>query len=144
VTAHARVLLCFEMQPDSSIQQVADDLQMSYRWTVDATSDLIAAGFLQRDRHGRSFSYRVSCPNDGDVSDARAVDVQRLSHALAVGSQRDPRASEAGLERRLEELQHELLVETAHLQAVRAEVRQIESTIERVRSLLRHPTLRVG
>ncbi|MCB0966396.1 MAG: hypothetical protein KDB37_06135 [Ilumatobacter sp.] len=153
LTPHANVLLALDADPDTKLVDLADDTQVSYRWMVKITSELLDAGYLDRTRHGRTYRYEVTCPGESDLIDPRAARVHQLSHVLASSTRvvppEEPVAEDRSvvladsatttLAAELEHLRYEVVLETQRLCQIQAESRHLEAAIERARSALREP-----
>lgn len=154
LTPHANVLLALDSDPETRLNQLAEDAQVSYRWMVKITSELLDGGYLQRTRHGRTFTYEVTCPGTSDMLDQRASRVHQLAHVLANGARVPIEPSSAADQDRaevladststalgaeLEQLRYQVVLETQRLRRIQAECRHLEATIERARSILREP-----
>jgi hypothetical protein len=75
---HAHVLICIARDPSIRLRDVASQVGITERAAQRIVSDLVAAGYLERQRDGRRNRYRVDL--DGRLrhpleSDARLSDV---------------------------------------------------------------------
>jgi len=60
LTSHGLTLLYVALDPDATIRQMAEDLQLTERRVCDVLRDLCASGFVEVIRCGRRNSYRVN------------------------------------------------------------------------------------
>jgi len=60
VTNHTQVLLCIANNPDIRLRDVADQVGVTERAAQRILADLVNAGFVQRERHGRRNRYVVN------------------------------------------------------------------------------------
>lgn len=167
LTPHANVLLALDSDPEARLYHLADDAGASYRWMVKITSELLEAGYLERDRHGRTYTYVVTAPQHEGTPDGRYSELLQLARVLTrvnevtTSADLDAEARAAGfgpsdqatfrstttnddsdeLRSDLGRLRHDVLLETEHLRRVQAECRHLEATIERARAVLRYPSL---
>ncbi|NLT55834.1 MAG: winged helix-turn-helix transcriptional regulator [Actinomycetales bacterium] len=59
LTNHALVLLCVAEDPGSRLRDIADRVGITERAIQAIVADLVAAGYLDRERVGRRNHYRV-------------------------------------------------------------------------------------
>jgi DNA-binding MarR family transcriptional regulator len=59
VTNHTQVLLCIARDPDLRLRDVADTVGITVGSAQRILSDLVDAGFVERQRHGRRNRYVV-------------------------------------------------------------------------------------
>lgn len=59
LTNHAHVLLCIAGDPALRVRDVADRVGITERATMRIIGDLVAAGYLARQRTGRRTTYRL-------------------------------------------------------------------------------------
>src|SRR3712207_5766339 len=59
LTNHAHVLLCIARDPGARLRDVADDVGITERAAQRIVGELVAAGYLEREREGRRNRYRV-------------------------------------------------------------------------------------
>ena len=59
LTNHAHVLLCVARDPGTRLRDVATDVGITERAAQRIIADLVAAGYLERDREGRRNRYRL-------------------------------------------------------------------------------------
>ena len=57
---HAHVLLCIRRDPTARIRDVAERVGISERAAQGIISDLVAAGYVERERVGRRNHYRIA------------------------------------------------------------------------------------
>jgi predicted transcriptional regulator len=60
LTNHAQVLLRIARDTDVTLREVAGDVGITERATQRIATDLVAAGFLKRERRGRNNHYAVN------------------------------------------------------------------------------------
>jgi DNA-binding MarR family transcriptional regulator len=60
VTNHTQVLLCIARDPDVRLRDVADSVGITERAAQRIVSDLVDAGFLDRERVGRRNRYVIN------------------------------------------------------------------------------------
>ena len=60
LTNHAQVLLRIARDSDVTLREVAVDVGITERATQRIASDLVAAGFLKRERRGRNNHYLIN------------------------------------------------------------------------------------
>ena len=60
LTNHAQVLLCIANDPDIRLRDVGETVGITERAAQRIVVDLVEAGFLERERHGRRNRYRVN------------------------------------------------------------------------------------
>ena len=60
LTNHAQVLLRIAQDSDVTLREVAADIGITERATQRIATDLVAAGFLKRERRGRNNHYAVN------------------------------------------------------------------------------------
>jgi DNA-binding MarR family transcriptional regulator len=60
VTNHTQVLLCIARDPDARLRDVADSVGITVGSAQRILSDLVDAGFVQRQREGRRNRYVVN------------------------------------------------------------------------------------
>ena len=64
VTNHTQVLLAIARDPDLRLRDIADDLGITVGSAQRILSDLVDAGFVTRERHGRRNRYVVNRGSD--------------------------------------------------------------------------------
>ena len=60
VTNHTQVLLCITRDPEIRLRDIADSVGITVGSAQRILADLIEAGFVERERHGRRNHYRVN------------------------------------------------------------------------------------
>ena len=60
ITNHGLVLACIADNPEGTALQLADRVSMSHRNVQRIVSDLVAAGYLAKEKVGRRNRYRVN------------------------------------------------------------------------------------
>jgi DNA-binding MarR family transcriptional regulator len=60
VTNHTQVLLCLARDPDVRLRDIADSVGITVGSAQRILSDLVEAGFVERERHGRRNRYVVN------------------------------------------------------------------------------------
>ena len=85
LTNHAHVLLCVAAQPDIRLRDVARRVGITERAAQRIMADLVAGGYLDRERVGRRNQYRVhaDAPMRHPLESSQAVG--RLLDVLSVG-----------------------------------------------------------
>jgi len=100
LTNHGLVLLCIANDPSVRMRDIADEVQITERATQRIVSDLIDAGYVERERIGRRNRYTVkaslpiSLPARRDINLNALLDVL-LPQSPSVG-RRDVTPSAAG------------------------------------------------
>lgn len=100
LTNHGLVLLCIANDPSVRMRDIADEVQITERATQRIVSDLIEAGYVERERIGRRNRYTVkaslpiSLPARRDINLNALLDVL-LPQSSSVG-RRDVTPSTAG------------------------------------------------
>jgi DNA-binding IclR family transcriptional regulator len=59
VTNHTQVLLCIARDPDVRLRDIADAVGVTLGSAQRILSDLVEAGYVQRERHGRRNRYVI-------------------------------------------------------------------------------------
>jgi DNA-binding transcriptional ArsR family regulator len=59
LTNHARALLCIAADPGVRLREVASSLDVSERHAFGIIKDLVAAGYVLKERDGRRNRYRI-------------------------------------------------------------------------------------
>ncbi|MGW7684764.1 helix-turn-helix transcriptional regulator [Kribbella sp. NPDC054772] len=59
LTNHARALLCIAHDPGVRLREIAATLGITERAAFGIVTDLVAAGYVVKDKNGRRNSYRV-------------------------------------------------------------------------------------
>jgi hypothetical protein len=59
LTNHARALLCIAHDPGVRLREIASTLNITERAAFGVVTDLVDAGYVLKDRHGRRNHYRV-------------------------------------------------------------------------------------
>ena len=59
LTNHALVLLCIAQDPAIRLREIGDTIGITERAAHRIVSDLVAAGYLARERHGRRNHYTI-------------------------------------------------------------------------------------
>src|ERR1051325_6277261 len=60
VTNHTQVLLCIARDPDVRLREIAETVGITVGSAQRILADLIEAGFVERERHGRRNRYAVN------------------------------------------------------------------------------------
>ena len=79
ITSHGSVLLEVARAPDSTVREIAERSELTERQTHRVLADLVDAGYLHRERHGRRNHYRV---NPGAPMRRRSVAGRRVGDLL--------------------------------------------------------------
>jgi len=96
LTNHTQVLLCIARTPDIRLRDVAQRVGITERAAQRILSDLIEAGFVERERNGRRNSYRINehvhmrHPEQGDVEIRTLLDVILAGDQEPLGQTRQP------------------------------------------------------
>ena len=90
LTNHARVLLCVAHDPDARLRDLAAMVGVTERSAHDIVSDLVAAGYVVRDKNGRGNEYRIErqLPLRDPISRERTVG-EVLDLLVGVNAQRN-------------------------------------------------------
>jgi len=80
VTNHTQVLLALARDPDLRLRDIADGLGMTVGSAQRIVSDLVAAGFVTRERHGRRKRYLVN--RDSEMLRHEAQNGQQIGGLL--------------------------------------------------------------
>lgn len=64
VTNHTQVLLAISREPDLRLRDIADNLGITVGSAQRILSDLVEAGFVTRERHGRRNRYVINRTTD--------------------------------------------------------------------------------
>jgi predicted ArsR family transcriptional regulator len=59
LTNHAKVLLCVAQDPDARLRDIAASVKVTERAAHRLLSELVAEGYVARERRGRRNAYRV-------------------------------------------------------------------------------------
>jgi DNA-binding IclR family transcriptional regulator len=60
ITSHASVLLEVARAPDATVREIAERSDLTERQAHRVLGDLVAGGYIERQRHGRRNHYRVN------------------------------------------------------------------------------------
>lgn len=60
LTSHASVLLEVARAPDATVREIAARADLTERQAHRVLADLVDAGYIERERHGRRNQYRVN------------------------------------------------------------------------------------
>lgn len=60
VTNHTQVLLCIARDPDIRLRDIADAVGVTLGSAQRILADLVEAGYVQRERHGRRSRYMIN------------------------------------------------------------------------------------
>jgi DNA-binding IclR family transcriptional regulator len=60
VTNHTQVLLCIARDPEIRLRDIADDVGITLGSAQRILADLVEAGYVKRERHGRRNRYVIS------------------------------------------------------------------------------------
>lgn len=82
VTSHAVLLLEVKRAPDSTVRQLAQRAGLTERQTHRVLSDLVEAGYLERERVGRRNHYRVNVKAPMRHPSVRTQEIGDLLQAL--------------------------------------------------------------
>jgi predicted ArsR family transcriptional regulator len=88
LTNHAHVLLCVARDPGMRLREVAETVGITERAAQKIVADLVAAGYLERERAGRRNHYRLK----GDMPLRHPMDREhQIGEILRVFSAIEPR-----------------------------------------------------
>ena len=79
LTSHASVLLAVAQAPDATVREIAERSDLTERQAHRVLSDLVADGYVQRERHGRRNHY---CVNDARPLRRASVADRRVNELL--------------------------------------------------------------
>ena len=82
VTNHTQVLLAIARDPDLRLRDISDELGITVGSAQRILSDLVEAGFVTRERHGRRNRYAIN--RGSDMLRHEAQDGQRIGGLLAL------------------------------------------------------------
>jgi MarR family len=90
LTNHARALLCLAHDPGVRLRDIAAMVGVTERNAHDIVSDLVAAGYVVRDKDGRRNQYRIErhLPLRDPISRERTVG-EMLDLLVGVNAQRN-------------------------------------------------------
>jgi DNA-binding MarR family transcriptional regulator len=80
VTNHTQVLLCIARDPEVRLREIADTVGITVGSAQRILTDLIEAGFVERERHGRRNRYVVN--RDAPMLRHSAQDEQQIGGLL--------------------------------------------------------------
>jgi DNA-binding MarR family transcriptional regulator len=60
VTNHTQVLLCIARDPEIRLRDIADDVGITLGSAQRILADLVEAGYVKRERHGRRNRYMIN------------------------------------------------------------------------------------
>ena len=87
VTNHTQVLLCIARDPDVRLRDIAETVGITLGSAQRILADLIEAGFVQRERHGRRNRYSVN--HDSPLLRHAAQDGQEIGGLLDLHRRQD-------------------------------------------------------
>jgi DNA-binding IclR family transcriptional regulator len=87
VTNHTQVLLCIARDPEVRLREIADTVGITVGSAQRILADLIEAGFVERERHGRRNRYVVN--RDEPMLRHSAQDEQQIGGLLELLRLRD-------------------------------------------------------
>jgi DNA-binding IclR family transcriptional regulator len=82
VTNHTQVLLCIARDPDARLRDIAETVGITVGSAQRILADLVEAGFVERERHGRRNRYVVD--HDSPMLRHAAQDGQEIGGLLAL------------------------------------------------------------
>jgi hypothetical protein len=90
LTNHSRVLLCVAHDPGARLRDIAAMVGVTERCAFDIVTDLVAAGYVVRDKDGRRNRYRIQehLPLRDPISRDRTVG-EMLDLLVGVNAQRN-------------------------------------------------------
>jgi len=80
VTNHTQVLLCIARDPNVRLRDIAEAVGITVGSAQRILADLVEAGFVERERHGRRNRYRVN--HDSPMLRHAAQDGQEIGGLL--------------------------------------------------------------
>jgi DNA-binding Lrp family transcriptional regulator len=83
LTNHGLALLCIAEDPHARMRDIAAAVGITERAAQRIVSDLVGAGYLDRERDGRRNSYTVRLDLPVKLSDQRDVELGALMRVLA-------------------------------------------------------------
>ena len=91
-TNHARVLICIARDPGARLRDLADTLDITERSAYGIVTDLVDAGYVEKDKNGRRNRYRVQAqlPLPESISRERTIG-EVLSLLVDVDTNRRPK-----------------------------------------------------
>jgi hypothetical protein len=91
-TNHARVLICIARDPGARLRDLADTLDITERSAYGIVTDLVDAGYVEKDKDGRRNRYRVQAqlPLPESISRERTIG-EVLSLLVDVDTNRRPK-----------------------------------------------------
>jgi DNA-binding IclR family transcriptional regulator len=90
VTNHTQVLLCIARDPNVRLREIADSVGITVGSAQRILADLVEAGFVERERHGRRNRYIVN--RDSPMLRHTAQDGQEIGRLLELLRLNDPPA----------------------------------------------------
>jgi DNA-binding MarR family transcriptional regulator len=90
VTNHTQVLLCIARDPNVRLREIADSVGITVGSAQRILADLVEAGFVERERHGRRNRYIVN--RDSPMLRHTAQDGQQIGRLLELLRLNDPPA----------------------------------------------------
>jgi DNA-binding MarR family transcriptional regulator len=90
VTNHTQVLLCIARDPTVRLREIADSVGITLGSAQRILADLVEAGFVERERHGRRNRYIVN--RDSPMLRHTAQDGQEIGRLLELLRLNDPPA----------------------------------------------------
>lgn len=82
LTNHAHVFLCVVKDPEARLRDIAEIVGITERATQRIMSDLVEAGYIERDKAGRRNVYRVPAGLQMRHPMDRHADLDQLVHVL--------------------------------------------------------------
>lgn len=82
LTNHGLVLLCIANDPSVRMRDIADEVQITERATQRIVSDLIEAGYVERERIGRRNRYTVKASLPISLPARRDINLNALLDVL--------------------------------------------------------------
>ena len=94
-TNHARVLICIARDPGARLRDLASTLDITERSAYGIVTDLVDAGYVEKDKDGRRNRYRVQAqlPLPESISQERTIG-EVLSLLVDVDANRRPNLKE--------------------------------------------------
>ena len=94
LTNHGLTLLCIAEDPRARLRDIASAVGITERAAQRIVSDLVASGYVEREREGRRNSYTVAAHLQIELPNQRDVDLGSLVQVLAPADASDERRAQ--------------------------------------------------
>ena len=94
LTNHTQVLICIARAPDVRLRDVAEQVGITERAAQRILADLVEAGYVERKRHGRRNSYRISEEQHMRHPAQEDIEIRASSTSLTTPTSRSTRRPE--------------------------------------------------